>query len=295
MQRPGPGAYALLLALSLVWGGSFMFVALAIGSIPPVTLTLIRLTIAGVILAGIALLAGQTVPRGRRIWITMALAGLFGNVLPFSLINWGQQVIDSGLAAILMSGMPLMTLVMAHVVTEDEKLNGRKFTGVLCGLLGLIVLIGPDKLLQLGEDAVRQLAVAGASVCYAINAIIIRRATGVPAKMLAACVIGISVPMTLPVALLLEQPFAIEPTATAAVAAITLGIVHTALATIMMLILVKGWGSTFFSQINFLVPLFGVAYGMVFLSERPAATAFISLGLILAGIAIARSGGLGAR
>ena len=294
MARPGLAAYALLVALALVWGGSFLFIKIGVETIPPITLTALRLISAALILIAAAMIAGERIPEGKGLWGTFALAAFFGNALPFTLINWGEQVIDSGLAAILMSGMPLFTLVCAHLVTEDEKMNGRKLIGVLCGLAGLIVLIGPEKLAQLGNDAVRQLAVAAASICYGIHALIIRKVKHVPGKALAAAVITLSVPMVVPLAVVLEQPWALVPSSASLWAALVLGVFQTALATLMMFALVQNQGATFFSQINFLVPLVGVAYGMLFLAERPSPNAFFALGLILAGIAIARSGGLGA-
>lgn len=293
MTRPGLGAYVLLVALALVWGGSFLFIKIGVATIPPVTLTALRLITATAVLIIAALIAGQSLPRGRAVWGSIALVALFGNVLPFSLIGWGEEVIDSGLAAILMAGMPLFTLVCAHFVTDDEKMNGRKLIGVLCGLAGLIVLIGPEKLSQLGEDAVRQLAVAAASVCYAINALFIRRIKGVRAYALAASVMIASIPMVVPLAFVMEQPLQLTPSGASLMAAVVLGLFQTALATLMMLALIQRQGATFFSQINFIVPLVGVVYGVVFLAEIPKPSAIVALALILIGIYIVRAGGMG--
>jgi len=294
MTRPGLGAYTLLVALALVWGGSFLFIKIGVATITPITLTALRLIIGAGVLIIAAFLAGQSLPRGRAMWGIIALAALFGNALPFSLIGWGEQVIDSGLAAILMAGMPLFTLVCAHFATDDEKMNGRKLIGVLFGLAGLIVLIGPGKLSQLGDDAVRQLAVAAASVCYAINALFLRRIKGVPAYALAAGVMIASIPMVVPMAFLIEKPLQLEPSGASLMAAVVLGLFQTALATLMMLALIQRQGATFFSQINFLVPLVGVVYGVVFLAERPHPSAFAALALILIGIYIVRTSGMGA-
>ncbi|MGI9465299.1 MAG: DMT family transporter [Aestuariivirgaceae bacterium] len=294
MTKPGFAAYALLMALALIWGGSFLFIKIGVETIPPITLTALRLIAAAVILIIAARLAGQFLPVNKAVWSSIALAALFGNALPFTLISWGEEVIDSGLAAILMAGMPLFTLVCAHLVTDDEKMNRRKVIGVMCGLAGLIVLIGPDKLSQLGDDAVRQLAVAAASLCYAVHALIIRRIKAVPAKALAAGIMIASTVMIVPMALVLEQPWQLEPSNSSLAAALVLGIFQTAIATLMMFALIQKQGATFFSQINFLVPLIGVAYGIMFLAERPQPSAYVALGLILAGIYIVRTGGMGA-
>ena len=134
-------------------------------------------------------MAGQTLPRNREIWITIAIAAVIGNVVPFILISWGQEQIDSGLAAILMATMPLTTVLLAHIFTSDEKLTIRKALGVGLGLVGLVVLMGPDKLARLGDQTIRELAVACAATCYGINALITKRLVHLPRRALAAAML----------------------------------------------------------------------------------------------------------
>ena len=284
---PGLADYGLLLLLSAIWGSSFLVIKVAVDTLPAVSMTAARLTLAGVILIAMAALAKQKLPRGRALWGWILMAALFGNALPFALIGWGEEKIESGLAAILMAVMPLTTLVLAHIVTKDEKITVPKAIGVVLGVAGLVILIGPAKLATLGEETVRQLAVAGAAVCYGINAIITKQFAGLPPKSLAAAVVMCSALMLLPASFLFDAPLTLEPSLLSSVSVAALAVFHTVIATLLMFTLVRRQGAAFFSQINYLVPPFGVAWGALILDERPSPNAYIALGLILAGIAIA--------
>ena len=128
-DQPGAVDYGMLMTLSALWGSSFLFIKLGVDTVPALTVTAGRLILAAVLLAAVAYHAGQTMPRGARLWGLITLAALFGNALPFSLIAWGEEAIDSGLAAILMAVMPLTTVLLAHVFTRDEKLTVGKAAG----------------------------------------------------------------------------------------------------------------------------------------------------------------------
>lgn len=286
--EPSLSDYALLLALSAVWGSSFMFIKIAVESAPAISVTAARVTIGGLLLLAAAWHAGQSLPRDARTWVMIVLAALFGNALPFTLISWGEERIDSGLAAILMAVMPLVTLVLAHFFTGDERITVRKAIGVLLGLVGLVVLIGPSTLAGLGSDLVRQVAVASAAACYAVNALITKRLLGLPRRALAAAVVMASAGMLIPASIIIDRPWTLDPSARSIMAVVMLGVVQTAVATMMMFALIRRQGASFFSQLNFVVPLFGVMYGAMLLGERPSANAYAALAVILAGIAIAR-------
>ncbi len=284
---PGLADYGLLLLLSAIWGSSFLFIKVAVETMPAVSMTASRLTLAGVILVAMAVLSKQPMPRGKRLWGWILMSAFFGNALPFALIGWGEEKIDSGLAAILMAVMPLTTLVLAHIFTADEKITLPKAIGVVLGFAGLIVLIGPAKLATLGEETVRQLAVAGAAVCYGINAIITKQFSGLPPRSLAASVVMLSALMLIPATFLFDSPLSLEPSLLSGLAIAGLAVLHTVVATLLLFTIVRRQGAAFFSQINYLVPPFGVAWGAVLLAERPSPNAYVALALILIGIAIA--------
>jgi drug/metabolite transporter (DMT)-like permease len=279
--------YVLLTLLAAIWGGSFMLIKLAVDTVPPVTITTARVGIGALLFVAVIVVTGRGLPRDPRIWGWTAMAALFGLALPFSLISWGEQRIDSGLAAILMAGMPLMTLILARIVSA-EPLTAGKLVGVGFGIAGLVVLIGPEKLATLGADAVRQIAVVLASFCYAVNAVVTKRISGQDPYSVSAAIMICGSAMLVPASLLLDAPWTLNPTPVAWFALITLGLLPTALASLLMLALLRRQGAGYFSQINFLVPLFGVFWGVAILSERPPASALVALALILAGIAISR-------
>ena len=292
MTAPLPRAldYALLVALAAIWGGSFVLIKLAIDTVPPVTMTAVRVVIGGLLFVAIVLATGRRLPSDPRVWGWSALAGIFGLALPFSLISWGEQRIDSGLAAILMAGMPLMTLILARFISGNEPLTAPKLVGVGFGIAGLVILIGPGKLATLGDDAVRQIAVVAASFCYAVNAIITKRIAGQDPYAISAAIMISGTALLLPASIVADAPWTLEPTGLAWLALVLLGVFPTGLASLIMLALLRRQGAGYFAQINFLVPLFGVFWGYAVLSERPPASALTALAVILAGVAISRGG-----
>ncbi|MBX2823464.1 MAG: DMT family transporter, partial [Gammaproteobacteria bacterium] len=263
---------------------------IAVQSIPPLTVAAMRLFIALLILYPVMRLAGQRLPAMGRLWFYIIGASFFGNAFPFALISWGQVRVDAGLTAILMAIMPLMTVLLAHWVTVDEKLNRYKFVGVLLGLLGVVVLMGWDKLGELGDQMLRQYAIAGAALCYSVNALLTKKLTQVARlPMMAALMLASSI-LLLPFSLVLERPWELPLAANSMTAVLILAVGPTAVATLMILMLVDRQGASFLSQINFMVPLFGVAFAWIFLGERLPVNAWAALVIILLGILLSRLG-----
>jgi len=151
----------MLLALSVLWGGSFFFNGIAVRELPSFTLVWLRVAIA----AGCLLLAvrafGQRMPCEGRVWVAFFGMGLLNNVIPFVLIGWGQHYIASGLASILNATTPLFTVLVAHLLTPDERLSPAKATGVAVGFAGAVVMVGPDARGGLGSGVLAQLACLG--------------------------------------------------------------------------------------------------------------------------------------
>lgn len=280
--------YALLITLAAIWGGAFILIKLAIDTVPPITVTAARVVIGALIVTCVALLAGRRLPRRLQVWGFAAISGFFGFALPFTLISWGEQRIDAGPAAILMAGMPLLTILLARFAVGDEPLPPNKIIGVICGVLGLIVLIGPKDLATLGGNSVREIAVVLASFCYAVNAIAAKRISGEDPYGVSAAILLCSSAFLVPASLIVDRPWTLEPSSQAWVALLLLGALPTAVASLVMLAILRRQGAGFFAQNNFLVPLFGVFWGLVILSERPPASSLLALAIILSGIAISR-------
>lgn len=287
--KPGIIDYSMLIVLAAVWGGSFMFIKIAVETIPAATLTLGRLAIAAAILYLIARIIGEKFPTGWCIWGLITICAITGNALPFTLISWGEVKVDSGVAAILMAVMPLTTILLAHIFT-DEKLNLAKGLGVIFGILGLVVLIGIDKVSLMGGETIRQLAIALAAASYGLNAIVTKFLLHLPKRSLIAAIMIVSTILMLPVSMIWDHPWTITPDKNAIYSMIILGIAQTAAATLLMFVIVERQGASFFSQINFLVPIFGVIWGILLLKEQITNNAYISLMLIMIGIVIARQG-----
>ena len=282
--------YLLLCTLALVFGASFIFTSVAVDSIAPFTVAASRLTLGAAFIFPIMWFNRQRLPAIGPIWYFILGSAFFGNALPFTLISWGQIKVDAGLTAIFMAVMPLMTLLLAHLVTSDEKMNRYKLIGVLFGLVGVVVLIGWDRLGQLGDDMLRQYAIAGAALCYAVNAVITKKLLSVPRlSMIFALLLSASL-MSLPFSLLLEQPWQNAPSTHSFLAIVCLALGPTALATLMILVIIDRRGASFLSQINFLVPLCGVLLARIFLSETLPTNAWVALIIILTGIALSRLG-----
>ena len=290
MHRAGAGDYALLTGLGMVFGSSFLFTNIAVQSIPPFTVVASRITLAALVILVTLRIKREPLPSGS-VWRWIFASALFGNAIPFSLISWGQQQVDAGLTAIFMAVMPLTTVVLAHFVTSDEKLNRWTFCGVWFGLIGVVVLMGWAALSQLGGQSMSQLAILMGAMCYAVNALITRKLTGLKKWPMSAGLLLAATVLTIPMALIVDKPWQIVPDASSIWAVVALAIGPTALATWLILVIIGRQGASFLSQINFIVPVFGVLFGVLFLHERLPANAWLALGIILFGVALARQGG----
>lgn len=281
-----PADYATLLTLAIIWGSSFLFVELGLRSLTPIALTASRIILGAVILVVAARVMGHRFPREPRRWGHFFLLGLFGNVLPFSLISTGQVEIDSGLAAILISTVPLLTLPLAHAFTDD-KFNLRKLVGVLLGFAGMILLIGPDTLGGLGGKFWGQLMIVGAALCFSISLVIARRIRDVPALVATGASMSCSTVMIVILAFVLESPLALRPTAISIFGITMLGIFASGLAMLLYFRLAATVGPNFVAANNYIAPAVGVTWGVVLLGEPFTWRGIAAFAIILSGIAVA--------
>ncbi len=280
--------YTLLVVLGAMFGIAFMWTKVAVDEVPPVTIAFSRIAIAAVLIHAVMVVTGQNLKSIAAHWKLILLVGLFGNVFPFSLVAWGQGRVDAGLTAILMAVMPLITLVLAHFFTQDEKLNAYRVVGFVLGLFGVAVLIGFDKLATLGEETIRQYAIMGAACCYGIHAILSKSLTGLPRRAVSSGVLIASSIALLPFSLFIDQPWTLSISGTSWLMLVLLGIFPTGIGTLMLFAIIQRQGAGFLSQINFLVPVFGVFWAILLLGETLPPNAILALVIILAGVAIAR-------
>ncbi|SFG59920.1 DMT family transporter [Methylobacterium gossipiicola] len=279
--------WAMLLSLSVLWGGSFFFTHVALSALPPFTLVVLRVGLAALILNTIVPLSGLRMPRGSRAWTAFLAMGVLNNAVPFCLIVWGQTHIASGLAAILNATTPLFTVGAAHVFTFDEKMTGHRLAGVLIGLGGVVVMVGPTVLAGLGTNVLAQVAVLGAALSYACAGIYGRRfkGMGLPPLTTAAGQVTASTFLLLPVALVVDRPWTLPvPPASVWGAISGIAALSTALAYVLYFRIVATAGATNLLLVTFLIPVSTILLGALVLNERLDPQHFIGMALIGCGL-----------
>ena len=281
----GATEWVMLIVLSVLWGGSFFFVEVALDGFEPFTLVTGRVGLGALALLIFVYATGNRMPRSAGLWGAFLVMGALNNLIPFSLITWGQVHIDSGLASILNATTPLFTVLLAHVMTRDERLTAGKVAGVLFGLVGVAVLIGPDALRGLGVQGLGQIAVLVASLSYGFAGIFGRRFKEIPSSVAAAGMLTTSTVMVAPLALVLERPWTASPGIGALLAVVGVAILSTAIAYLLYFRILARAGATNLLLVTFLIPVSALLLGIVFLGERPDWTAFAGMALIFAGLA----------
>ena len=280
--------WGLLLALSLLWGGSFLFVGIAVKGLPPFTIVLLRVAIAALALNIVLRVIGIPLPRDGASWRAFLGMGLLNNAIPFSLIVWGQTHIASGLAAILNATTPLFTVLVAHCLTADDRLTRARLTGLLIGFAGVVVLIGPEALRGLGGDALAQCAVLAAACSYAFAGVFGRRfkRMGIQPLATAAGQVTASSLLLLPLALLVDRPWTLPlPGAPVWGALLGLALLSTALAYVLYFRILAAAGAVNLLLVTFLIPPSAIMLGAIVLQETLQATDLLGMALIGGGLA----------
>ncbi len=281
IKMMGPLEGSLLIILAGLWGGSFFFSKVALAELRPFTVVLGRVGMAALILNLMVWATAHRMPASLKMGWLFLVMGLLNNLIPFSLIFWGQPQIASGLASILNATTPLWTVLLAHFLTADERLTSNRLGGVLAGLLGVAVMIGPDVLLGLELNVLAQLAVLGAAISYALAGIYGKRFKDIPPIVTAAGQLTCTTFMILPVALFVDRPWLSPmPSLKIWLALLALALLSTAVAYIIYFRLWSAVGATYLLLVTFLIPVSALMLGMTFLSERLDPCHFIGMGLI---------------
>jgi len=272
-----------LLSLSVLWGGSFFFAKVAVGELGPFTVVFARVFLAALALAVVVPL------RRNAPWRAYFTMGLLNNVLPFSLIFWGQTEIASGLASILNATTPLFTLLVAHGMTVDEKIDRTKVAALLTGLAGVVVLVGPDALAG-GPALWGQAACLAAALCYAFAGIYGRRfrRLGIAPTEAAAGQVTASAVLILPIMVLVDRPWLLPapPSLMVWLALAGLALLSTALAYVLYFRILAAAGATNLLLVTFLIPVTALLLGSVVLGERLEPRHFAGMALIGLGLAV---------
>lgn len=276
-----------LLALTAMWGTAFMFNELALAAFPPSVLVGGRICIATVILVVYMHAQGIALPTSARAWTPMLLMAVLGNVMPFHLIAWAQQHIDSSLAGILMAVMPLFVLTLAHFFLPGSRLTPYRIAGFVIGFAGVVVIIGPEALGGLSNNMALwgTIAILGAAMSYSVNSIYARRLGVANPVQLSAGMLVVASLLSLPGAAV-DIADVTTPGIGAIAAMLVLGSLSTGLATLIYFRLVQGPGPAFLSIVNYLVPVWAVLAGALFLGESITPTLYGGMLLILFGVAL---------
>jgi len=278
--------WALLVILVALWGTSFMMIAISVETIDPISVVFFRLLLGALVLTLVVFARGQRLPLDARSWGAFSIMAVVGNCLPFFLITWGQQTVNSSVAGMIMAIMPLMTMVFAHFCVADEKLNRFKLIGFAMGITGVTILLGP--VFSGGDRAFWSgLAIFVAATSYAVNAILVRRLPRF-SPMVGGCGVLIASSMVmLPIWwFFAEENHAISQDSM--IALIWLGIGPTGIATLVLFSVIGRAGPTFLSTINYLIPVVAFFCGAWILSETVFWHHYLALATILSGIALTR-------
>ena len=282
----GPNEWAMLLGLGLLWGGSFFFVEVALEELGPLTIAWCRVGFAALLLWAVVLIAGASVPRSPRVWRDFLVMGALNNAIPFCLIFWGQVQITASLASILNATTPVWTVLLAHLLTRDERLTSGRLVGTILGVGGIVVLVGPGALGGFGAHALAQLAVVAAAVSYAFAGIFGRRFAGLSPLSVAAGQVTTSTLLIAPFALVVEQPWlGAMPGAITWLALIGLAALSTAAAYVLYFAILARAGATNLLLVTLLIPPSAILLGVMVLGEAVTVGQLGGLTLIALGLA----------
>lgn len=287
-------SWLMILALGLTWGATFMVIEIALRGITPFWLAAARIGFAAALMTAVWLArGGRLFLAAERRWGDMIVVGALSSAVPFMLLSWGQQYVTSGFAGVSMAAVALMVLPLAHVLVPGERMTLRRTAGFAIGFVGVVVLIGGQAFSSTGAalEPFGRAACLAAAGCYAVSSVQMRRLPPVDPIGLATVLLIIGAAMVLPAAWIVEGPPPSVDGQTLAVLAL-LGLVPTAGANILRVVVIRTAGPTFMSLTNYIVPVWSVVLGAWILSEPLPPSLLWALALILAGVFLSQWGAL---
>ena len=287
-RQPTRTDYIVLFALGALWGSSFGAIKIALHGVTPLTVMSVRILLAGAALLLLILIRKTPLPRGIQNWIKIGWMALFGTLIPFFLVPWGQLQIDSSLAAILMAVNPLFALTLGHFFSEHESFSLRQLLAMLVGFSGILLVFGENAISSINGNIWAQLAVIGAGFCYTISGVIVSRVRGASADSVSASIFICSSVIVFPLWMILEQPWSLHFETESLLALTHLGLVSTGMAFLMRYYIILRAGAVFLSYVAFIIPMFGILFGILFLGETISANTMGAVVLILSGVFLGR-------
>jgi len=286
MSSMKPSEWAMLVLLSVFWGGSFFFVKIALRGFQPFAIVFLRVILAAIILIGVVYLGGRRLPSEPKVWAAYLVMGVLNNAIPFSLIVWGQTRVESGVASILNATTPIFTVLLAHLMTSDERLTIRKILGICLGLLGVYILLQPELKNGFTWRGLGQVAVLGAAVSYSLAGIFGKRFKKTSPVVNAAGMLMCSSVVMLPLVLMIGALGSSHPSAAAAAAVVGLATVSTALAYLLYFRILAAAGATNVLLVTFLIPVSALLLGVGVLGEVIHLLEYAGMGCIFLGLMV---------
>ncbi|KWV60816.1 hypothetical protein AS156_27640 [Bradyrhizobium macuxiense] len=285
-RQPGMAfELALLLALATLWGGSYTFIKLGVETIPPITLIAARTAIAGLLLLVIMRIRGVTMPTDLATWRRFVFQACLNSVIPWTLIAWGERLVDAGLTTILNSASPIFTFLFTAAITRHETASPRKLFGVVAGMAGICLIVGVDAFRDLDRGILAEVAIVAATICYACAAIFSRGFKGLDPMAPAAGSLIAGAVILVPISLVVERPWTLSPSTTSLLALSALAVFSTAIAFVVYFRLIQTLGSVGTTAQAYLRVPIGVALSVVFLGERLGPTTWVGLACVVIGVA----------
>lgn len=279
---------SLLFLLAAMWGPSFVFIKVAVETIPPITMVFGRVALAAILLYLFLRLKNGRMPTSRTTWKHLTVVALTHNTIPFVLFAWGEQYVDSAMASILNGTIPFFTIILAHFFTQDDRLTPAKIAGVLVGFAGLVVLVLPS--FQGGHRATAWgiMALVLAAFLYGVAIVYTRNhLRGLPPLVAPTGQLILASLFLMPVMLLVDQPWTMAlPSLASIMSMVALGVVGTALAFILYYRMMERVGASYISMVAYMIPVFGIIFGVLLLGETITQAMVIGCALILLGVMI---------
>ena len=290
MTSPRTSDYFILVLLSLIWASAFFNIKIATYSYGPITIAFLRIFFGMIPVLLLCFYKKIKIEVFSKDWKWFAAIGVINLVIPFFLIAYGVQKVQSNLAAILMSTTPISATILAHLFIDKEKINLVKILGVILGFLGIVYLFSENLLIN-DENLFSALMILVGSTFYVIGGILTLKISHKKNENVTASILIWGTIFVCPISLIIEQPWNLNPSLESTLSLIYLGVFPTGIAWLLRFMILKRNGLVFQSQVAYLIPIFGVILGYLFLNELVTSKILISLFIVILGIYFVKKSG----
>jgi drug/metabolite transporter (DMT)-like permease len=288
-DRGNRNLWLIFFGLGFIWGSSYLFIKLAVDDFGTFTLVALRLFVGAILLWTVVGFSRQTLPRDRRVYGHLMVMAVINITIPFLLITWAEQSVESSLAAILTSPVPLFAIVLSAFFLPDEPMRVNGLLGLIVGFIGVIIVVSPG-LTGAGSSLTGEIALLGAAVSYACGAVYVRRnVRGLPPLIPAVFQVTFALIITGTIALLFEHPWTATPDLEAIFSILWLGILGSGVAYLLVFRLFASWGATRTTLVAYLLPVVGIVLGYLVLAEPVDGRLIVGTALVISGVALVNS------